>query len=189
VAENWQADNRFARRFVPHMQRILAPLLICEAAPEDDQQRNTDLLILRGEVKRVACRVRRHEYLRRFPGEFTLRCSRPQSGLETELDKVVRGFGDYFLYGFAEPDDDRLAAWFVGDLNVFRLWYSQQIVRGRGVLPGRLLANADRSSDFRAFRLADLPPAFAITEVCFRPAQAQQPSLFAAATADDDTPF
>ena len=48
----------------------------------------------------------------------------------------------------------------LGDLKVFRLWFSEELAR-----PKRRWAdqsNPDGSSDFKAFRIADLPSGFVV---------------------------
>lgn len=108
---------------------------------------------------RIACRIRRVQYLS-YAEEFTIRCGRP-SGVQTELQKVLSGWGDYILYGFSDDQEDRLATWFVGDLKVFRLWFNQEMYRQRG-MPGKLYANHDGSSSFSVFKISELPPGFVV---------------------------
>lgn len=58
----------------------------------------------------------------RYPHEFTLRRNR-DSGAETELSKLLKGFGDLVFYGFADDSGSRLKSAFLGDLAAFRRWY------------------------------------------------------------------
>ena len=160
----WEADKRAADRYMPAVKRILGEYLITEAAQEEDRERNTDLIVLTLAGVRVAVRIRTHDYLRRYPGEFTIREARP-NGNQTELAKVVSGWGDFMFYGFAAEQGDGLAQWVLLDLKVFRLWWSQRLAKGAaGWLPGIRCKNKDDSSDFRAFRLADLPPALVLAQ-------------------------
>lgn len=153
----WQRDMRWSDKFIPHLVQIVAPFVIGVARPDEDQERNTDLLVLDAGHKRIACRVRRNDALR-YEGEFTIRAGRP-SGTKTELAKVIEGFGDILVYGFAHPSEPRLVSWLVGDLSVFRSWFTAQCL-ALHALPGSLQENVDGSSSFRAFRIADLPAAF-----------------------------
>lgn len=157
----WEADHGWADRYLPVVKRILGEHLIGVAPLEEDRLRNTDLIVLRLDAIRVACRIRRHQYLGAYSEEFTLRSGRPH-GTETELTKVVRGWGDYLFYGFAAAGGDGLAAWVLGDLDEFRLWFQRQLVLQGGVVPGTCHHNADGSSAFHAFALADLPSAFVV---------------------------
>ncbi len=155
-------DFDWQRGLIPEVKRILANYLIAEAPPAEDMQRNTDLIVLRLDTVRVACRLRRHEYLARYGDQFTIRTSRP-SGAQTELAKMLSGWGDYIFYGFASPDASGLAAWVLGDLNVFRLWHHRELWAGRR--PGESRSNGDASSNFAAYRIADLPDEFVVSRL------------------------
>ena len=117
---DWKADKRWSDRFLPEIKAILGTHLIGEPPVEEDAERNTDLMVLKMEAVRIGCRIRRHKYLVAFGNEFTIRAGRP-SGAKTELAKIVEGWGDYFFYGFSNAEHHELAAWFLGDLRVFRL--------------------------------------------------------------------
>ena len=157
----WQDDKRWSDKFIPQIKSILGGYLIGEASQEEDTLRNTDLVVLQMEAKRIGCRVRRHQFAEDYSDEFTIRAGRP-SGNETELSKVVSGWGDYFFYGFADTSESRLAAWLLGDLYVFRYWFNRYLAEHRGRAPGRRICNHDKSSDFLVFCIADLPERFVI---------------------------
>jgi len=158
---NWEVDKAWSDRFVPEIKRILGEHLIGVAGVADDTLRNTDLitLCLAGEV-RIACRVRKYQYLERYGDEFTMRCSRP-SGVATEIDKLLAGWGDYFFYGFSDRQEQKLAAWFLGRLDVFRHWVDWYRTTCHD-WPGELRENADGSSRFMAFRVAEIPSDFIV---------------------------
>lgn len=157
---NVRRDFDWQRGLIPCIRQVLANYLITEAPFEDDTKRNTDLIVLKAEVTRVACRVRRDIYAATYGDEFTLRTSRP-SGTETELAKVLSGWGDYIFYGFASEDGCELTAWTLGDLRVFRKWHSIKLFNcPQGQMPGIEKPNRDGSSNFRAYRINDLPPEF-----------------------------
>ncbi len=131
---NWRTDKAWSDRFAPESKRILGACLSDAGTTEEDQSQNTDLITMRLPGKppsgdlRIACRIRKHPYLKAYGDEFTLRCSRPR-GTETEIDKLLAGWGGYLFYGFADAAQERLAAWLIGDLHVFRRWingYVQQ---------------------------------------------------------------
>lgn len=84
-----------------------------------DTTQATDLIVLTLKPFSVACRVRRNEYLERYKNEFTIR-SKLESGTETELSKIVNGFGDYMFYGFASKVHGKLAEWYLINLDSFR---------------------------------------------------------------------
>jgi hypothetical protein len=154
---NYDRDFAWQRAYVPEMKRILGEHLIGEAPMYEDRNQNTDLVLELGRV-RVACRVRRHRDLARFGAEFTIRSKRP-AGTRTELHKVIQGWGDYILYGFAAAEGATFAQWLLGDLGHFRIWHSYEMARRHGELPGTLVQNRD-GTEGRAYRIQDLPPEF-----------------------------
>lgn len=157
----WRGDKQWSDQFLPEVKQILGLHLIGEAPIEEDQERNTDLIVLRLDAVRVGCRIRRADpYLQLYPDEFTIRTSRPR-GTKTELAKIIEGWGDFFFYGFG-GDNGALARWGLGDLRVFRLWFNSQLVRNNGRVPGQEKRNGDGSSEFRAFRWRELPSGFCI---------------------------
>jgi hypothetical protein len=162
---NWD----WQKKLLPEVKKVVAEHVIGEAPPEEDMRRNTDLIVLKMDTVRIAVRLRRHDQMHRITPEgvryfdqFTIRSKLPRSGCETELAKVVSGWGDRNFYGFANADDTGLAAWVLGDLYVFRLWWSQQLVKNKGVMPGHENKNTDGLSLFRAFDISELPAAFVI---------------------------
>lgn len=163
--ESVTKDFGWQRNYLPAMKRIIGENLVGEAPSLDDQERNTDLIVLRLEAVRIACRVRRYEQIR-YASEFTIRASRP-SGADTELAKLISGWGNYILYGFAEAEGCELAAWVLGDLNVFRLWRARYAQQYAGKEPGMAQRNHDGSSAFRAYRIDSLPAAFVVARKAY----------------------
>lgn len=157
----WQADKERSDRYLPEIKQILGLHLIGAAPVEDDQERNTDLIVLKLDAVRIGCRVRNAErYLSKYGYEFTVRAGRP-NGTKTELTKIIEGWGDYFFYGFGS-EDGHLVRWMLGDLRLFRWWHSDCLRRNRGQVPGKHQRNGDGSSDFRAYEIASLPPQFVV---------------------------
>lgn len=159
---SFDQDFDWQRKLIPEVKRVLANYLIAEAPFEEDARHNTDLIVLKLDTIRVACRLRRYEYAARYGDQFTIREGRP-SGVKTELSKVLEGWGDYIFYGFASKDMSSLAGWLLGDLSVFRLWHHQMLWSGRR--PGDRRANPDGSSSFVAYRVSNLPPTFVLASV------------------------
>lgn len=168
-----ERDFTWQSQFVPPMKRIVGEYLIGEAPADEDRDHNTDLIVLRLEAIRVACRVRQHKYLERYGDEFTVRTARP-SGSDTELSKLLAGWGDYVLYGFATEDSEGLAAWVLGDLSVFRLWHHRRLAVD-GQAPGVTQNNGDGSSTFRAYRIDELPDDFVVARKTAFPPHWQVP--------------
>lgn len=160
MGKEWRKDFDFQRPFIPEMKRIIGEHLISEATAEEDQSHNTDLIVLRLEAVRIACRVRKFQYLPMYGHQITIRYSRP-NGKPTEYQKMSAGWGDYILYGFSNQQGDRLARWVLGDLRVFR----QMLALRQGSIfraSGQIMANADGSSCFIAYTVKDLPSAFIV---------------------------
>lgn len=158
----WKTQKAWSDKFLPEIKSILGIHLIAEPPVEEDAQHNTDLIVLRLDAVRIACRVRRNQYLGGFGDEFTIRAGLP-SGMKTELTKVVEGWGDYLFYAFADETETRLAKWTLADLRVFRLAFNQYLCRhDKGDIMGCRKDNHDGSSYFQVFLWSDFPPAFVI---------------------------
>ncbi len=157
----WQRDKKWSDQFLPVIKRILGELLIGEPWQEEDTFHNTDLMVLKMEAVRIACRIRRPNYYPFYKNEFTIRAERPQ-GTKTELAKILEGWGDYFFYGFAAEQPGGLAHWEMGSLPIFRLWFLRYITQHKGICPGQWIENRDHSSAFRVFQWTDLPANFRI---------------------------
>lgn len=158
--KNWKEDKRWSDRFLPQIKRILGEHLIGEPPVEEDAERNTDLIVLRLDAVRIACRVRKNKYLHYTDksgsarDQFTIRSGRP-SGVKTELTKIVEGWGDYFFYGFSNPEETKLDHWLLGDLKALRLFINRQLAQHKH--PWWERKNADGSSDFCVFNHASIP--------------------------------
>lgn len=151
----WERDKKWSDAYMGHVKEILGRLLICEAPVEEDQERNTDLVVLRMDNVRVGVRIRRQGYLAKYPHDITLRMGRP-SGAKTELTKIVEGWGTFFFYGHAGAGD-RLEAWTVIDLAELRVHMWRHMYTHQGALPGAVRQNADGSSNFLALDVRHLP--------------------------------
>jgi len=153
----YESDRVWTDSYLDEIKSILGKHLIGPAPDEEDRHRNTDLIVLKMEAVRIGCRIRRAEkYLDTYGDEFTIRSERDYG--ETELAKIITGWGNYFFYGFAYQDDTNLCKWTLADLNVFRLWYNRQLFSGNK--PGIKKTNGDNSSRFLAFKWDQLPKEF-----------------------------
>ena len=157
----YEINRRWSDKFIHRIAELIAPGLLVEAPFEEDAERNTDLIVLKMDSVRIGCRIRRYQYLKDFGNEFTIRSGLP-SGVKTELTKIIEGWGDMFFYGFSNETETDLAKWFLGDMNVFRLWFNRYMAEHQGKIPGTGRNNTDNSSNFRAFKLTDLPPQFIV---------------------------
>jgi len=156
----WTQNKKWSDQFIPEIKKILGTYLIGEPPDEEDAFRNTDLIVLKMEPVRIACRVRRPEYCN-YKNEFTIRQELP-SGNKTELSKILEGWGNYFFYGIADYNQ-HLQSWGLGDLNVFRLWFNQRLFRlDKGSLPGKKKYNIDGSSNFLVFKWNEISEGFIV---------------------------
>jgi hypothetical protein len=154
----WEENKCWSDQYLDEIKPILGAHLIGEAPEAEDRHRNTDLIVLRMDPVRIACRVRRPGY-EKYGDEFTIR-SCVSGGGKTELTKIIEGWGDYFFYGHGD-NSGKLSSWNLCDLNVFRLWFNRFICSNGGLLPGISQANYD-GSKFRAFKFSELPSDFVV---------------------------
>lgn len=150
----WEKDKKWSDRFIRQIKMILSEYLISEASPEEDKLHNTDLIVFKMMPIRIACRIRKHRYLEKYKQEFTIRCSRP-SGIETELSKIIQGWGDYFFYGFTDQLELEIISWRMIDLSKFRLYFNRYLYAKKEI--GIKQKNNDGSSDFWAFSIEEFP--------------------------------
>jgi len=114
------ADDRgWSDRYIPAIKRILGGYLLTETPDLIDMTEAADLMLATVGSKRIACRIRANHYLHKYPTDITLRSKRP-SGVPTELDKILEGCADWMFYGFAGKDGERLSAYYLLDLDIFR---------------------------------------------------------------------
>jgi hypothetical protein len=100
-------------------------------------------------------------YYPKYRDQFTIRKSRP-SGIKSELDKILEGWGDYFFYGFGS-NDGHIYDYKLCDLSVFRDFYSLMAsISPPGYSLGEIKKNGDRSSVFEVFEYACFPSGFVI---------------------------
>lgn len=128
----YRRDRDFTELFVADIRSIVGPRLMVSANHERDCREATDFLVLIARDVRIAARMRRHKALRggavyaeKYPWDITMRAKR-DTGAETELSKIAKGFGDWMFYGHATPDEKGVARWMIVDLHVWRSWWECQ---------------------------------------------------------------
>lgn len=156
----WTEDKKWSDRFIPEIKAIVGNYILDIAPADDDRERNTDLIVLGVNAARIACRVRRWNYMP-YSDEFTIRTHRPR-GTKTELAKIIEGWGDYVFYAISDREENSLACYILGDLRVFRTWFVRKLWENKGVIPGRKKNNTDGSSSFLAFKIDEMPSEFII---------------------------
>lgn len=158
--------KKWSDRFLTEIKSILGTVLLNEPPVVEDVQHNTDLVVLQMSNVRIACRVRKHKYLDDYGDQFTIRKKSPNGG-ESELRKVIAGWGDLFFYGFCDQTETRIEKWIVGDLKVFRVWLVEQLCLKNGVLPGDTRTNSD-GTQLIAFDCKKMPSSFVVASNSFQ---------------------
>lgn len=154
MSTSWAADKRWSDKFIQKLQMV-AGLLITSPAPMiDDAFKNTDMIVLAARGVRIACRVRRYEFYKSYPYDFTIRSAR-DTGTKTELSKILEGWGDYLIYGFSNQSETNLEAWRVIDLDAFRNKF-QSLARST-------LSNGD-GTHFLAFDVRKMPAGIVVMQ-------------------------
>lgn len=160
----YNANKAWSDKFLGQMKAIIGINFIGEIKDEDCK-RNTDLIVLKLDATRFACRVRRLKYYGKYKDEFTIRSKLP-SGCKTELTKIIEGWGDYIFYGFSDYDDAKLKSWFIGDLKVFRIWFLREHYRKNEnpnyAYKWMVFPNKDGSSHFHVFNINHFPTEFVV---------------------------
>lgn len=161
AAGTYESDRRRSDPYLPAMREVAGRHLLVQTDAHADRTLGSDLTTINSGVLHIACRVRGYEYLAKYSNEFTLRDSR-KSGAQTELAKILAGHGTHIVYGFAHPvTPGALAAWFIGDLDIFRCWFRKEQYR-TGQQPGSISREFPDGTRFRWFDIDTLPPSFVI---------------------------
>lgn len=154
---NYASDRQWSDVMIPQIKQIVGPFLLEPASFELDAKQATDLMVFSARDMRVAARVRRPGYADRYPYEFTIRCKR-DSGAETELSKIVNGWGDWLFYGHADTSN-WISRWWLIDLDSFRAALIRSAMNGFQ-LNAKDMSNGD-GTYFKAFdvrQFPDVPP-------------------------------
>lgn len=147
-------NKAWSDKFIVKLQMVAGCLITAPAPLKEDAIRNTDLIVLSARNVRIACRVRRHKYYLSNPFDFTIRSSL-DSGSETELSKILAGWGDYLIYAFSNVAETNLEAWRIIDLACFRHLYPQ--------LKKQTISNGD-GTHFAAFDVRNMPPRIVVMQ-------------------------
>jgi len=142
----YRDDRSWSDLMADEIREIVGPFLLKPTPFEMDAKEAADFFVFTAKDMTIAARVRRPGF-ERYRFEFTIRSSR-DNGTETELSKIINGFGDWFFYGHADKEN-RINLWWLLDLNAFRAGLI------RSVLTGHKLKVEDRSNHdgthFKAF--------------------------------------
>lgn len=144
-------DRRWSDKFIPAIKRIVGPRLLSVTPDEIDCKQAADLMVFTARDMKIAARVRRPGFSDRYPYEFTIRARR-DSGAETELSKIVNGWGDWLFYGHSNDEEKDFALWWLIDLDAFRA----ALIRDKGSLRFGDKPNGD-GTYFKWFDLRSFP--------------------------------
>lgn len=150
---SYERDKAFSNRLLPEIEQCLRQGLEYKGPIGRRQGKQfADMLILELGSDRVGCRIRRfHQW--KYSHQFTIRTKRPQ-GHQTELDRILDGWCDYYFYGFADESEKRLHAWKLCRFRVFRERMTSSEHR----------INPDQSSEFNAYNWDSFPGSFVLTQ-------------------------
>lgn len=153
---SYEQDRKWADDWLPLLRALIGPYLLGQSSFEEDTQCAADLVVLTAKDMKIACRVRRPGYAKRFPDQFTIR-SRRASGSSTELEKIVADeWGDWLFYGH-DDEHGRIDPWWLINLTVFRHhWWTNA-----GVMHRPQTNNGD-GTYFTAYPLSLFPAALII---------------------------
>lgn len=155
---HYDLNRHWSDQFIPDIKRLIGSHLLNVAPNSLDRLHATDLLMLDARDMRIAARVRRPGYALRYPHQFTIRSHVP-SGAETELSKIVNGYGDWMFYGHSNGAQTALEAWWLIDLRAFRAALIRHANGGQRLVMGDQ-ANGDGTwfkwFDIRSF--PEVPP-------------------------------
>lgn len=149
---NIDKDRAYFEKYTPEIQTILAPYFITKPLMSADYHENADLMTT---PATIAVRTRGAKHFPASRHVFTLRSWR-ESGHETELSKILQGWGSHIFYSFENNAGEHLIAWLLGDLNVFRAWY-----RNAKTVPPNIM-NKDKKSAYKEFKIEDIPKYFVV---------------------------
>ncbi len=124
---DFQTEKKWSDQFIPKIRQIVGPQLLRPSTLKEDQEEATDLIMLRAEAIRIACRVRHEGFAERFGNQITITCRR-ENGYECEYDKMILGrMANWFFYAHAPL----LLPRFLIDLEKARPTIIELVNRGR----------------------------------------------------------
>ena len=154
--------QRWLVLLIPQIKEIIASFFnvsVREVQPDLRAFKDYGTIFKVGETT-IICRVRKvNRFMdsERYKREFTL-CAERLHRLQAEYPRIVKGWGQYLLYGFAE--DNRVDYWWWGSLDVFRDWHDD--LKSLNHQPHKAQFKAVKSL-FNVYELKTFPQAFILT--------------------------
>jgi len=154
---NFLGSFKWAQTWIPKIAPILGRYAFRESTFEEDTKEATDLIVLRAEGLRVACRVRKPGYVEKYAGEITI-TTRRETGSPCEWDKLDRA--DWLFYAHATKEnitDEGARLWPYTIIDVKKALPKLRELKNR--LPEQPNRDAlGKRCFFTAFRVAALDP-------------------------------
>lgn len=172
---NYHEDRLWSDQFIPEIRQLVGPHLLMPSPFEVDTKQAADLIVLRARDMTIACRIRRQGYVEKYRYDFTIRSER-DSGADTELRKIVDGWGDWMFYGHDDGENPgRIRPWYLIDLHVWRA----EMIRNRRRYKLRQIPNGD-GTHFVPFDVRKFPPELLIaaSSLAFEPSTLRPQSDF-----------
>lgn len=121
----------FSKKFYKEMSSILGKQVVREAPLDDDLRKCTDLMVLQVGHARIACRVRKHSYIK-YSNEFTIRTRTTNGQNKTEYNKLFEDKTSlqYYIYAFANKAETGLALYSVIDWPAFIQIHNNYVASG-----------------------------------------------------------
>jgi len=165
----WQkSKEQVDRRHEQACREILGRHLIRPPVDdEEDRKRATDFLtnpsgmVVLPADQRIAWRVRSYKTYEKYSTDFTIRTSNRGKGKLTELDKILAGCADFYLYCFEGACCESIHYYYVLDMQVFRAWYATEC-RRTGRKPGTRMPVND--GEMTVFKIRKVGPGFVLAE-------------------------
>jgi len=144
---SYQSNREWSDKYLGQIKTIIGPHLLEESSFEIDTQQATDLVMINGKTKDIACRVRKPGYFDKYKYEFTIRSSN-KYGNNTEFLKIIKGFADWAFYGHVD-NSNKIHSWYLINLDVFR----SDLIRRQGFvkLYTNDQTNGPNDTQFKAF--------------------------------------
>lgn len=151
MASSYLENREWSDKFIPAIKQIVGPRLLSVTPDEIDCKQAADLMVFTARDMKIAARVRRPGFSQRYPFEVTIR-AKLDSGVETELSKIVNGWGDWMFYGHSNEEQKHFELWWLIDLDAFRA----ALIRDKGSLLFGDKPNGD-GTYFKWFDLRSFP--------------------------------
>lgn len=126
------------------------------SSEEQDRQENTDAYSMNFNA---SFRVRKFKDYKLYKKQIVLRFKTKDNGI-TEFEKIRKGFGDIFFYGFRNEDDTGFIQYIIGSLEILRNYIETKIKEHkkhyRDGEPFFVVDNFDGSKGY-AIEIDDIP--------------------------------